>query len=144
MEPGRSIVADAGITLYTAGGVKTIPGFRSYVAIDGGMPDNPRYALYQSVYTVVNASHADREADLGATLAGKCCESGDLIGEDMKIATPERGDIIATLVTGAYNYSMSSNYNRICRPPVVMISPESKDYVAVARETLSDLVRNDK
>ena len=143
MEPGRSIVADAGITLYTSGGVKTIPGFRSYVSIDGGMPDNPRYALYQSVYTVVNASHADRECDLVATLAGKCCESGDMIGEGMKIATPDRGDIVATLVTGAYNYAMSSNYNRICRPPVVMISPEGKDYVAVARETLADLLRND-
>ena len=108
MEPGRSIVADAGLTLYTSGGVKTIEGFRSYVPIDGGMPDNPRYALYQSVYTAVNASHADREADLVATIAGKCCESGDMIGEGMKIATPARGDIVAILVTGAYNYSMSS------------------------------------
>ncbi len=144
MEPGRSIVADAGITLYTAGGVKTIEGFRSYVSIDGGMPDNPRYALYQSAYTVVNASHADREPDLVATLAGKCCESGDMIGEGMKIATPARGDIVATLVTGAYNYSMSSNYNKICRPAVVMISPEGKDYIAVERETLADLARNDR
>lgn len=144
MEPGRSIVADAGLTLYTSGGVKTIDGFRSYVPIDGGMPDNPRYALYQSSYTVVNASHADREPDMIATLAGKCCESGDLIGEGMKIATPERGDIVATLVTGAYNYSMSSNYNKICRPAIVMISPEGKDYVAVERETLADLVRFDR
>ncbi len=144
MEPGRSIVADAGLTLYTAGGVKTIEGYKSYVPVDGGMTDNPRYALYQSVYTVINASRADAQADLTATLAGKCCESGDMIGENMTLATPKRGDIIAVAVTGAYNYSMSSNYNRICRPPVVMISPDGNDYVAVERETLADLCRNDK
>ncbi len=144
MEPGRSIVADAGLTLYTAGGVKTIEGYKSYVAIDGGMTDNPRYALYQSAYTVINASRASAEADLLATVAGKCCESGDMIGEEMSLAAPERGDVVAVLVTGAYNYSMSSNYNRICRPAVVMISPEGKDYVAVERESLADLCRNDK
>ncbi|MBQ8696504.1 MAG: diaminopimelate decarboxylase [Clostridia bacterium] len=143
MEPGRSIVADAGLTLYTAGSVKTITGYKSYVSIDGGMPDNPRYALYQSDYTVLNASRANAEPDLIATIAGRCCESGDLIQEDVKIATPVRGDTIAVLVTGAYNYSMASNYNRLPRPPVVMINEKGEDYVAVRRESFEDLIRND-
>lgn len=143
MEPGRSIVADAGLTLYTAGSVKTITGYKSYVSIDGGMPDNPRYALYQSDYTVLNASRANAEPDLIATIAGRCCESGDLIQEDVKIATPVRGDTIAVLVTGAYNYSMASNYNRLPRPPVVMINEKGEDYIAVRRESYEDLIRND-
>ena len=142
LEPGRSIVADAGMTLYTVGTVKEIPGFRTYVSVDGGMPDNPRYALYRSVYTVVNATHADREPDRAVTLAGRCCESGDLIAEGARVATPERGDLVAVLVTGAYNYSMASNYNRIPRPPVVFLS-QGKDELAVRRESYEDLVRND-
>lgn len=143
MEPGRSIVADAGITLYTAGSVKTITGYKSYVSVDGGMPDNPRYALYQSDYTVLNATRADAECDLTATIAGRCCESGDLLQEDVKIARPVRGDKIAVLCTGAYNYSMASNYNRLPKPPVVMIAPDGSDYVAVRRESYEDLARND-
>lgn len=142
MEPGRSIVADAGMTLYTVGTVKEIPGFRTYVSVDGGMPDNPRYALYRSVYTVVNATHADRAPDRAVTVAGRCCESGDLIAEGARVATPERGDLVAVLVTGAYNYSMASNYNRIPRPPVVFLS-KGKDALAVRRESYEDLVRND-
>lgn len=142
LEPGRSIVADAGMTLYTVGTVKEIPGFRTYVSVDGGMPDNPRYALYRSVYTVVNATHADRSPDRAVTVAGRCCESGDLIAEGARIATPERGDLLAVLVTGAYNYSMASNYNRIPRPPVVFLS-KGKDELAVRRESYEDLVRND-
>ncbi len=142
MEPGRSIVAAAGVTLYTCGSVKTVNGFRSYVSVDGGMPDNPRYTLYQSKYTIVNASHADREAEFECTIAGRCCESGDLLAEGVKIARPVRGDIIGVLVTGAYNYSMASNYNRIPRPPIVEISGgESK--TAVKRETYEDLTRLD-
>lgn len=139
MEPGRSIVADAGVTLYTCGSVKTITGYKSYVSIDGGMPDNPRYALYGSPYTVINASRADAETDLVATIAGRCCESGDLIQEDVSIARPVRGDRIAVLVTGAYNYSMASNYNRIPRPPIVLLSG-GEDRLAVRRETYEDLV----
>ena len=142
LEPGRSIVADAGMTLYTVGTVKEIPGFRTYVSVDGGMPDNPRYALYRSVYTVVNATHADKAPDRAVTVAGRCCESGDLIAEGARIATPVRGDLLAVLVTGAYNYSMASNYNRIPRPPVVFLS-EGKDALAVRRESFEDLVRND-
>lgn len=142
MEPGRSIVAAAGSTLYTCGTVRTIEGFRSYVSVDGGMPDNPRYALYQSEYTIINASHAASPADFECTVSGRCCESGDLLGEGIRLARPERGDIIAVLVTGAYNYSMASNYNRIPRPPVVEISGgETK--VAVRRETFADLVSLD-
>lgn len=142
MEPGRSIVADAGMTLYTVGTVKEIEGFKNYVAIDGGMADNPRFALYDAKYTAINASRADKKADYKASVVGKCCESGDVIGEDMMIAKPEVDDILAVLTTGAYNYSMSSNYNRLAKPALVMLAKD-KDYVAVKRETLEDLVRND-
>ncbi len=142
MEPGRSIVADAGVTLYTAGSVKTITGYKSYISIDGGMTDNPRYALYGSAYTILNASRANEKPDICATIAGRCCESGDLIQENVNIKTPVRGDKIAVLVTGAYNYSMSSNYNRIPRPPIVMISG-GKDTLAVRRETYEDLIERD-
>lgn len=139
MEPGRSIVADAGITLYTVGGKKEIPGFRNYVSVDGGMPDNPRYALYQSAYTVLLANKADKPNDYNCTVAGRCCESGDLIQEKVNIPTPERGDILAVLTTGAYNYSMASNYNAICKPPVIMLDGE-KEYTAVRRETFEDMI----
>lgn len=139
MEPGRSIVADSGITLYTVGSVKTITGYKSYVSIDGGMTDNPRFTLYGSQYTVLTANKANAPLDLCATIAGRCCESGDIIQEDVKLATPERGDNIAVLVTGAYNYAMASNYNRIPRPPVVMLKADGEDYVAVKRETYEDL-----
>lgn len=142
MEPGRSIVADTGLTLYSVGSVKTITGYKSYVSIDGGMPDNPRYALYESDYTCLIANKADKEPDFTATVAGRCCESGDLIQEDVDLVRPERGDYLAVLVTGAYNFSMASNYNRIPRPPVVMLK-DGKDYVAVKRETYADLIRND-
>ena len=143
MEPGRSIVADAGMTLYTVGSVKRIPGFKNYVSIDGGMTDNPRYALYRSKYTVLNAGRATEECSLGCTLAGRCCESGDLIAENINL--PEdtsRGDVIAVCTTGAYNYSMASNYNRLPRPAVVMLS-DNGPYVAVKRESLEDIIRND-
>ncbi len=142
LEPGRSLVAAAGVTLYTVGSVKEITGFKSYVSIDGGMPDNPRYALYQSQYTALVANKACGERDFCATLAGRCCESGDLIGEDMMLQHPERGDILAVLVTGAYNYSMASNYNRLPRPAVVMVK-DGCDRLVVRRESYEDLVRND-
>lgn len=143
MEPGRSIVAAAGATLYSCGSVKEIEGFRNYVSVDGGMTDNPRYTLYQSKYTVVNASHASSAADYECTLAGRCCESGDLLAEGIKIARPERGDVIAVLVTGAYNYSMASNYNRIPRPPIVMVK-DGETYVAVKRETFEHMLSLDE
>ncbi len=142
MEPGRSIVADAGMTLYTAGTLKEITGFKTYVSVDGGMADNPRYALYGSPYTVMLANRATEEADCVCTVAGRCCESGDLIQENVSLPKPRRGDTVAVLTTGAYNYSMASNYNRIPRPALVMLS-EGKDYIAVKRETFADIMRND-
>lgn len=142
MEPGRSFVADAGMTLYTVGGVKEITGYKNYVSVDGGMADNPRFALYESEYTVILASRANEEKNYTATIAGRCCESGDLIGEDFKITKPKRGEILAVLTTGAYNYSMASNYNRIPRPPVVMLK-DGKDYLAVKRETFEDIIKLD-
>lgn len=143
MEPGRSLVADAGMTLYTVGSVKEIKGYKNYVSIDGGMTDNPRYTLYESPYTVILADRANDEKDYTATVAGRCCESGDLIQEDVQMPKPRRGEILAVLTTGAYNYSMASNYNRVGRPPVVMLNSEL-DYIAVRRESLKDLCALDE
>lgn len=142
IEPGRSIVGEAGITLYTVGGVKEIPNIRTYVSVDGGMCDNIRYALYQSEYTVITANKADKPADEVVTIAGKCCESGDLIQENTAIAKAQPGDILAVLSTGAYNYSMASNYNRIPKPPIVMVK-DGKARLIVKRESYEDLLRND-
>ncbi len=142
IEPGRSIAGPAGITLYKVGSVKEIPNVRTYVAIDGGMTDNPRYALYQSEYELVVAGRAGDPRTQTVTLAGKCCESGDLIGKDMSTQEIREGDIVAVLATGAYNYSMASNYNRIPRPAVVMVK-DGQPRIAVKRETLEDLVKND-
>ena len=142
LEPGRSIVGPSGITLYTAGSIKEIPNIRTYAAVDGGMTDNPRYALYQSVYEAVVANKAAQPKEMTVTLAGKCCESGDLLGEKMPVQKMESGDIVAVLSTGAYNYSMASNYNRICRPAVVMVH-DGTSRVIVRRENLEDLTRND-
>lgn len=143
MEPGRSIVADAGITLYTAGSVKIIPEYKNYVSVDGGMPDNPRFALYQSPYTVMVANKANEPCDFECSVVGRCCESGDILQENVKLPkSVTKGDIIAVLTTGAYNYSMASNYNRIPRLPIVMVKND-EDYLAVRRESFEDLVRND-
>lgn len=143
MEPGRSIVADSGMTLYTVGSVKTISGYKSYVSIDGGMTDNPRFALYGSAYTVYVAERPNDAADFRADVAGRCCESGDIIQEDVPMPKPRRGEHIAVAVTGAYNYSMASNYNRIPRPPVVMLKGDGTEYTAVRRESYEDLCRNE-
>ena len=143
MEPGRSIVADAGITLYRVGNVKRIEGYKNYVAIDGGMTDNPRYALYESEYTVIAADKANEPCNFLCDLVGKCCESGDII--QPKVMLPEsieRGDLVAVLTTGAYNFSMASNYNRIPRLPVIMVNGD-EDYVAVKGETLDDIISRD-
>ncbi len=142
MEPGRSLVADAGMTLYTVTNVKEVKGYKNYVSIDGGMTDNPRYTLYESPYTVVLASRAQDAKDYTATVSGRCCESGDLIQEDVKITKPQKNEILAVLTTGAYNYSMASNYNRVPRPPVVMLR-DGEDYIAVKRETLADIIALD-
>jgi diaminopimelate decarboxylase len=139
MEPGRSIVADAGVTLYAAERVKTVEGYRSYVMVDGGMTDNPRYALYKSAYTVLNASRATEPADFECTIAGHCCESGDRIAENVRIARPAHDDVLAVLTTGAYNFAMSSNYNRLLRPALVMLH-EGEARLAVRRQTIDDLL----
>ena len=142
MEPGRSIVADSCLTLYTVGGTKEIHGFKNYASVDGGMPDNPRYALYQADYTVCLASRMNDKADFECTVAGRCCESGDLLQEGVLIPKPQRGDVLAVLVTGAYNYSMASNYNRIPRPAVVGIK-DAESFEIIKRETFADLAKND-
>ncbi len=142
MEPGRSIVGDAGITLYRIGNIKDIKGIRKYVSVDGGMADNPRYILYGAEYDGVLANRAGDEPCDTVTVCGKCCESGDIIMKDVCLPVAKAGDILAVMSTGAYNYSMSSNYNRIPRPPVVMVK-DGKSKIIVKRETYEDIIRND-
>lgn len=141
-EPGRSIVAQAGTTLYTVGNVKNIENVRTYVSVDGGMGDNPRYILYGAKYTAVLASDAAAEAVAPVTIAGKCCESGDLIQEHVMMPEIKAGDTLAILGTGAYNYSMASNYNRIPRPAMVALRGNDAK-VIVKRETYEDIIKND-
>ena len=141
-EPGRSIVADAGLTLYTVGTVKNIPGYKTYVSVDGGMTDNPRFALYGSPYTILPVA---REVDNAMTcsVVGRCCESGDILQENIQMPKDiGRGELLACLTTGAYHYSMASNYNRIPRPPVVMLR-DGESYLAVKRESLEDITSLD-
>ncbi|WP_066639981.1 diaminopimelate decarboxylase [Desulfolucanica intricata] len=142
VEPGRSISGPAGITLYTVGSIKDIPGIRKYVAVDGGMNDNPRPALYQSRYEAGLANKMNRKTEEVVSIAGKCCESGDMLIWDVKLPRVESGDIIVVTGTGAYNYSMSMNYNRIARPALVLVNDGEAD-VIVQRETYEDLIRND-
>ena len=144
MEPGRSIVADAGMTLYTVGTVKKIPGYKNYVSVDGSMADHPRFALYGSAYTCLLANKIDEACDFEASVVGRCCESGDIIQEHVMLpASVGRYDTMAVCTTGAYHYSMASNYNRLCKPPIVMLKGGNEKYVAVKRESFEDLCRND-
>ncbi len=142
IEPGRSIVAEAGVTLYTVGTIKDIPGVKKYVAVDGGMFDNPRYALYESKYTALLANRADEECTELVTIAGKCCESGDVIAVNVSMPAAKSGDIVAVLSTGAYNYSMAMNYNRNKIPPCVLVKEGKGEYI-VRPQTYEDIVRND-
>ena len=143
LEPGRSLVGEAGITLYTVGCVKRIKNVKNYAAIDGGMFDNPRFALYQAKYTVKNALEINPKGKTEIyTIAGKCCESGDIIAEDCVLPTLKRGDILAVFSTGAYNYSMASNYNRNTVPPVVFVK-DGKARIVVKPQTYADLIKND-
>jgi diaminopimelate decarboxylase len=142
IEPGRSIVAEAGITLYTVGTIKDIPGVKKYVAIDGGMFDNPRYALYQSKYTAMLANRANETPTEIVSIAGKCCESGDLIAVNVSLPKAEIGDILAVFSTGAYNYSMAMNYNRNFIPPCVLVNKGQAEYI-VKPQSYEDLIRND-
>ena len=118
------------------------PKVVNYITVDGGMTDNPRFALYGSKYTVLNASRVCEPADYECTVAGRCCESGDRIAENVMIAKPERGGIIAVLTTGAYNYAMSSNYNRVPKPAIVMVSG-GNSRLAVRRESFEDMMKNE-
>lgn len=142
IEPGRSIVANAGTTLYTVGSVKEIPKVKTYVSVNGGMTDNPRYALYQSPYTLTIADRANEQGNTLVTVAGRNCESGDIVQENIYLNSPKAGDTLAVFCTGAYNYSMASNYNRVPRPAIVMIK-DKQARVIVKRETYEDLVKND-
>ena len=142
VEPGRSIVGEAGVTLYTIGAIKDIPGVRKYVAVDGGMTDNPRPALYQAKYEAALANRMNDAAAEKVSIAGKCCESGDMLIWDIELPVVESGDILAVSSTGAYNYSMSNNYNRNLKPAVVFVA-DGKARVVVRRETYDDLLRND-
>ena len=143
LEPGRSIVADAGLTLYTVGTVKRIPGYKSYVSVDGGMTDNPRFALYGSPYTILPVFDDEGTPRESCSIVGRCCESGDILQENVPMPTDiQRGDLLACLTTGAYHYSMASNYNRIPRPPVVMLK-DGESYLAVKRESLENITELD-
>ncbi len=141
IEPGRGIVGEACITLYTVGPVKEVPGVRKYIAVDGGLSDNPRPALYEAVYTVLLANKAKQEATEQVTVSGKHCET-DVLFRDVVLPKPEPGDILCVMTTGAYNYAMSSNYNKFPRPAMVLLS-NGKAEVIVRRETLADLISHE-
>jgi len=142
VEPGRSIVGEAGTTLYTVGTSKDIPGVRKYVAVDGGMTDNPRPALYESKYEAMLANRANEKPEETVSIAGKCCESGDMLIWDLDLPKVNTGDLLAVSCTGAYNYSMASNYNRIRRPAVVFVK-DGQSRLVVRRESLQDIISND-
>jgi diaminopimelate decarboxylase len=143
LEPGRSIVGNAGVTLYTVGAIKDIPGIKTYLFIDGGMADNIRPMLYQAQYTYDIATKATQPGNKTYAVAGKYCESGDVLTHQVTLPTAEVGDIVIVFDTGAYNYAMSSNYNRATRPAMVSVA-HGKSTVWVERETLDDLIRNDR
>lgn len=143
LEPGRSLVGEAGITLYTAGSIKAVPGGRRFLPVDGGMGDNPRVALYGARYTALVANKCRQVPDSTVTVAGRCCESGDILVYDACLPRPEPGDVIAVLSTGAYNYSMASTYNRFPRPAVVGVY-QGQVSLWVEREQYEDLIRLDR
>ena len=142
IEPGRSLTCNAGSTLYSVGGVKKTFAGREYVFVDGGMADNPRYALYKAKYEAMLANKMNEEADTTYTVAGKCCESGDMLVMDAKLPRAKQGDLLLVSSTGAYNYSMSSNYNRLPKLPVVFVK-DGTSRLVVKGETLEDLIRQD-
>jgi len=142
IEPGRSIVANAGITLYTVGAIKDIPEVRKYVAVDGGMTDNIRPALYNAQYQCVLANKISGPCIEVVTIAGKCCESGDILLEDVKLPKVNSGDLMAMLSTGAYGYSMSSNYNKIPKAPVVLVN-EGTHKAICKRQTYQEMISNE-
>lgn len=142
IEPGRAISGPAGITLYTVGSIKDIPGVRKYIAVDGGMTDNPRTILYQASYEAILANKADQTPTELVSVAGHCCESGDMLIWDLNLPPVESGDILAVGVTGAYNYSMASNYNKYPRPAMVLVHNGNADII-IRRESYADIIRNE-
>ena len=141
-EPGRAIIGEMGTTLYTVGAMKEVVGNKNYLAVDGGMGDNPRYALYQAQYEAALVNKVNETETTDYCIVGKCCESGDIVIEKAKLPEAEAGDTLAVFCTGAYNYSMSSNYNRIARPAAVLVD-NGEAHLIVKRETYADLMRND-
>ena len=142
IEPGRSLVCSAGVSLYTIGSSKEIEGIRKYIAVDGGMADNPRPSMYEAKYSAKIANKKDGNKPEIVTVAGKFCESGDILIKDIELNSPKSGDILCVFNTGAYCYSMSSNYNRVLKPAMVLIN-EGKSDIIIKRQTLEQLVQND-
>jgi len=142
-EPGRSIVGRAGVTLYTVQSTKRIPGIRNYASVDGGMTDNPRYALYNARHQILAANKLDRASETLWAISGRCCESGDMLIHDVCLPEVEQGDVLAVLSSGAYTYSMASNYNRVARPAVVLAG-QGRVGLLAAREEEEDLLRLDR
>lgn len=142
IEPGRSIIAEAGIQLYSVGQIKDIKDVRKYVSVDGGMSDNIRPSLYDAKYDAIIANRADENADDLVTICGKCCESGDILIKDIMLPTPKRDDIIAVFTTGAYGYSMASNYNKLPKPAVIMIK-DGKVFEIIKRQSYEDMIKNE-
>ena len=138
IEPGRSIISTAGVTLYTVGSSKQVPNGRKYVAIDGGMADNPRPSMYQAKYSAEVCNHQNFDKEV-VTIAGRYCESGDILIENIELPILKNGDILCVYNTGAYNYSMSSNYNRVEKPSMVLVNSGQSDMI-VSRESLEDLI----
>lgn len=142
IEPGRSIIGNAGTTLYTIGAIKDIPGVRKYISVDGGMSDNIRPSLYGAKYECTIANKVSEEPHETVTIAGKCCESGDILLKDIRLPKVEIGDILAVFTTGAYGYSMASNYNKIPKPAVVFVE-DGRNALKCRRESYQDVIRNE-
>ena len=142
IEPGRSIVGTSGVTLYTIGSYKQVPKGRKYIAVDGGMADNPRPSMYGAKYVAEIANKKENENFEKVTVAGRFCESGDILIKDIELNSPETGDILCVYNTGAYGYSMSSNYNRVLKPAMVLVNNSQSDII-IKRETYEQLVQND-
>ena len=142
VEPGRSLIGEAGTTVYTIGSITEVPGIRKYIAINGGMGDNIRPALYGSKYEAVVANKMNVEACEVVTVAGKCCETGDILLKDISLSKPESGDVLAVFTTGAYNYAMASNYNRLPVPGVMLVKDGTKEWI-VKPQNYEDILRND-
>ena len=142
IEPGRSIVGTSGVTLYTIGSYKQVPKGRKYIAVDGGMADNPRPSMYGAKYVAEIANKKENKNFEKVTVAGRFCESGDILIKDIELNSPETGDILCVYNTGAYGYSMSSNYNRVLKPAMVLVNNSQSDII-IKRETYEQLVQND-